>query len=139
MVDDKRVVIGTGDTVISMMYGTGVKGSPETQESKTDTFSGAVVQGKKKVAWTLEINKLRYEGMQQHMELSNKLEDMMEVPDDITVTETVYPKGDNPYEVIDHYFGCIVTGNDYEIKPNDNTAENLKFSASGHSREWKQL
>ena len=139
MVDDKRVVIGTGDTVISMMYGTGVKGSPETQESKTDTFSGAVVQGKKKGAWTLEINKLRYEGMQQHMELSNKLEEMMKVPDDITVTETVYPKGDAPYEVIDHYFGCIVTGNDYEIKPNDNTAENLKFSASGHSREWKQL
>lgn len=139
MVDDKRIVIGTDKSVISMMYGTGVKGSPETQESTTDTFSGAVVQGKKDIAWTLEINKLRYEGMRQHQELSEKLDKMLAEPDNITVTETIYPKGDTPYEIIDHYFGCILTGNDYDIKPNDNTAENLKFKATSREREWKPL
>ena len=140
MVDDKQVIIGSDKTgVLTMMYGTGVKGSPETQESTTDTFSGAVVQGKKKVAWNLEISKLRYEGMEQHQELSERLESMMENSDDITVIETVYPKGDHPYQVIDHYYGCLVNGNDYEIKPSENTAESLKFRASTHKREWNPL
>jgi len=137
-VDDKQIIIGT-DEVMSIMYGTGVKGSPETQESTTDTFSGAVVQGKRKVAWSLEIEKLRYEGMAQHKQLSEKLEKMMEVADDVTVIETVYPKGNNPYQVIDHYYGCLVNGNDFDIKPTENTAESLKFKASSHKREWKEL
>lgn len=140
MVDDKQVIIGSEATgVISMMYGTGVKGSPETSESTTDTFSGAVVQGTRKVSYTLEIDKLRFEGMEQHMLLSQKIERMMEDGDDITVIDTIYPKGNDPYQVIDHYFGCIVNGNDFEIKPTENTAENLKFKASTRKREWKQL
>lgn len=137
--DDKRIVIGTGNDMITMLYGTGVKGSPETKESSTDTFSGAVVQGKKKIAWTLDINKIRCENMEQHMALCLKVEDMLDTADDITVIETVYPEGDAPYEVIEHYFSCITTGNDFEVKPTDNTVENLKFKASSHSREWKKL
>ena len=139
--DDKRIIIGNPETndIITVLYGTGVKGSPETQESSTDTFSGAVVQGKKKVAYTLEISKLRFEGMKQHQQLFEKLEGMMENGEDITVIETVYPKNDKPYEVIDHYYACILSGNDYEIKPAENTAEDLKFKATGRKREWKPL
>ena len=138
--DDKQVLIGNDGNVITMMYGTSVKGSPETQESSTDTFSGSVVQGSKKVSWTLDIGKLRYEGMQGHMELSQKLDSMMDTKEDITVIETVRPpKPAKPYQVIDHYFGCIVSGNDYEIKPTENTAENLKFKAETRNREWKEL
>lgn len=141
MVDDKQVIIGSekSGNVLSMMYGTGVKGSPETSESSTNTFSGAVVQGTKKVAYTLEIDKLRFEGMEAHMALSQRLESMMEKSDNITVIETVYPKDSHPYKVIDRYYGCIVTGNDYEIKPDENTAENLKFKASRRVREWEAL
>lgn len=139
MVDDKQVIIGNEGSTISMMYGTGVKGSPETSESTTDTFSGAVVQGTRKVSYTLEIDKLRYEGMAQHMQLSNKIESMMENQEDITIIDTIYPKGNKPYQVIDHYYGCIVNGNDFEIKPTENTAENLKFKASTRKREWKEL
>lgn len=140
MVDDKQIIMGSENTgVLSVMYGTGVKGSPETSESSTNTFSGSVVQGTKKVAYTLEIDKLRFEGMEQHQNLCAKIDGMMEKGDNITVIETVYPKDSHPYQVIDRYFGCIVTGNDYEIKPDDNTAENLKFKASSKKREWVAL
>ncbi len=141
MVDDKQVIFGNPETtsVISMMYGTGVKGSPETSESTTDTFTGAVVQGTKKVSYTLEIDKLRFEGMEQHRLLSEKIESMMEDGENITVIDTIYPKGKNPYQVIDLYTNCITNGNDYEMKPTENTVENLKFKATSRKRDWKEL
>lgn len=136
---EKQVIIGTDNEMVTMLYGTGVKGSPETSESTTPTFSGAVVQGSDKVAYTLEIDKLRYEDIDIHIALSNKLEKMMSEPDNITVIDTIYPKGSNPYQVIDQYFNCICTAYDDEIKPDDNTTESLKFKASKRVREWKKL
>lgn len=136
---DKQVIIGTGNSQLQMLYGTGVKESPETSESTTNTFSGAVVQGAQEVAYTLEIEKLRYEGMDRHMQISQKIEEMMSVPDNITVVDTVRPKGERPYFVIKRYFNCITTGNDYEVKPDEHTVESLKFKSSRRKSEWKYL
>lgn len=135
MATDKKVLIGGK----KMMWGTGVKASPEISESSTQTFDGAVVQGMKDVPYTLEISKLRYDGMTTHMELSQKVEAMMEVPDIVTVAEIVRPKGERPYQVVHNYHSCITSGNDYEIKPDDNTVENLKFKASKRTTKYKQL
>ena len=139
MADDKRVFIGSGNSLINMLYGTGVKDSPETNESTTNTFSGAIVQGAGNVAYTLEIEKLRYEGMDRHMQISQKIEDMMSVPDRITVVDTVRPKGERAYQVIYRYFDCVTTANDYEIKPDEHTVESLKFKASRRTTEWKYV
>ena len=136
---DKKVIIGTGSKQINMLYGTGVKESPETSESTTNTFNGAVVQGASEVAYTLEIEKLRYEGMDRHMQISEKIEDMMSNGDTISVIDTVRPKGERPYMVVKRYFGCITTGNDYEIKPDEHTVESLKFKANRRKSEWKYI
>lgn len=136
---EKQVIIGTDKDMINMLYGTGVKGSPETSESTTPTFTGAVVQGLSEVPYTIEIDRLRYEKRETHMALSQKLEKMMAEPDNITVIDTIYPKGERPYQVIDQYFNCICTAYDDEIKADDNTTESLKFKASKRVRDWKDL
>ena len=136
---EKQVIIGTDNEMINMLYGTGVKGNPETSESTTPTFSGAVVQGLSEVAYTLEMDKLRVEDMDTHIALSQKLEKMMSEPDNITVIDTIRPKGKQAYQVIDKYFNCICTAYDDEIKPDDNTTESLKFKASKRERDWKKI
>lgn len=136
---DKEVIIGT-DEVLNVLYGTGVKGSPETNVSTTNTFSGAIVEGSADVAYTLEISKLRYEDMDGHMKLSMKLDKMLFEPDTITIIDTVRPQGETPYQVIDTYSGCVVDGgNSYEINVDDKTAENLKFRCTSRDRQWKPL
>lgn len=140
MVDEKRVIIGNKNTgIISMMWGTGVKGSPNIENSDTPTFSGTIVQGTENVSWGLEIDRLRYDDMETHMALDAKLISMMSNPEDITVVDTVKPKGKPAYEVTDLYVGCIVDGNDYEMSTEDLTTESLKFKASKRKRSWKKL
>lgn len=138
---DKEVIIGTDEAgMFNVMWGTGVKGSPDTSVTSTPTFSGTIVDGTDKIPYTLEIDRLRYDKASTHMALSRKLDDMLVNPDDITVIDTVRPKGEKPYQVIDHYFGCIVDGgNGYEIKVDDKTAESLKFKCEGKEREYKYL
>lgn len=136
---DKVIIIGTGENAKEMMYGTSVKDSPETSESTTNTFTGAVVNGTKDVSYTIEISKLRYEGMTTHRELSEKIERMMSEADTITIREIIRPVGERPYAVIKTHYGCITTGNDYEIKPDDHTVENLKFKSARRTTEWKEL
>ena len=137
--NDKVVMIGTGDSAKEMMYGTSIKDSPETSESTTPTFNGAVVNGTKNVPYSIEISKLRYEGMSTHRELSEKVEDMMENPDTITIIEIVRPAGETPYKIVKTHHSCITTGNDYEIKADDHTVENLKFKSARRSTEYKEL
>ena len=140
MTDDKQVIIGNEETgVINMLWGTGVKGSPNISNNETNTFTGTIVQGASDVGWNLEVNRLRYDDMETHMALSDKLISMMSNPEDITVIDTVRPKGKRAYQVIELYVGCIVDGNDYEISVDDLTAENLKFKSSKMKRDWKEL
>ena len=54
---DKMIIID-GKTV---MYGTSIKASPETNVSTTQTFDGAITQGMDKVAWSVELSKVRYD------------------------------------------------------------------------------
>ena len=139
MADEKQVIIGTDDSLMSVMYGTGVKESPEINENTVDTFSGAVLQGKNGVAYTIEISKLRYEEMGMHEKLDNKLEEMMSKKDNLTIIDTVKPSGEKPYQVIKRYFNCLVTGNDYEMKPEEHTTESLKFKAERRETEYKYI
>ena len=53
---DKKVIIDG----VTVMYATGVKASPETNSSTTNTFDGAITQGMDNVAWNVELSKVRY-------------------------------------------------------------------------------
>ena len=119
-----------------MMYGTSAKASPETNTSSTATFDGVINEGLDEVAWNLEFSKLRYEGLASHREMSETLEEMISVPAMITIRETV-DSVDETYTVVDNYFNCLVNGNDYELKPEDKTVENLKFKSARRERKYE--
>lgn len=119
-----------------MLYGTSAKASPETNTSTTSTFDGVINEGLDEVPWTLEFSKLRYEGLASHREMSETLDKMISVPKMITIRETVHSV-DETYTVVDNYFNCLVNGNDYEVKPEDKTVENLKFKAARRERKYE--
>ena len=120
----------------TVMYGTSVKASPESNTSTTDTFDGAIVQGLDKVSWSIELSKVRYEPSTTHRELSETLEEMWSVPKTITVLERVITPTEK-YIIRDTFYSCILEGNDYELKPEENTVENLKFKASKRVRKYE--
>ena len=119
-----------------MMYGTSVKASPETNTSTTSTFDGVITEGLDKIPWTIELSKLRYEGLATHRELSETLESMISVPKMVTIRETVITP-DEEYTIVDNFFDCLVDGNDYELQPEEKTAENIKFKASRRERKYE--
>ena len=129
---DKKVIIDG----VTVAYATGVKANPETKTATTDTFDGAITQGMDKVAWSIELSKVRFEDSASHKELSQLLDSMMANPKMVTVIETVHSTNEN-YTIVDNYFGCILEGNDYEIKPDDNTSETIKFKASSRDRKYE--
>ena len=136
---DKEIIIGSGDNVITLLYGTSVKETPDisSNTSTTQTFSGPIIQGSEEIAYDIEIGRLRYEGKEMHKKLSEKLEEMLHIKDNITIIDTVRPAGEPAYSVISNYYNCLVTGNDYEMKPEEYTVENLKFRAEKRKRKWK--
>ncbi|MBQ3407976.1 MAG: hypothetical protein IJH12_02075 [Clostridia bacterium] len=119
-----------------MMYGTSAKASPETNTSTTSTFDGVINEGLDDVPWSLEFSKLRYEGLASHREMSETLDQMISIPKMITIRETVI-SADETYTIVDNYFDCLVNGNDYEVKPEDKTVENLKFKSSRRERKYE--
>ena len=129
---DKEIIIG-GKTV---MYATSVKASPETNSSTTSTFDGAITQGTDKVAWNVELEKIRFEGLSKHKELSELLDSMLSKSQLVTVRETVHSKEED-YVVKDNFFGCLLDSNDYELKADDLTSESIKFKASSREREYE--
>jgi hypothetical protein len=119
-----------------MMYGTSAKASPETNTSTTTTFDGVVNEGLDQIAWNLEFSKLRYEGLASHKQMSKILERMISIPAMVTIRETVNTP-DETYTIVDNYFNCLVNGNDYELKPEDKTVENIKIKASRRERKYE--
>ncbi len=131
--------MGTKEVIIDgkkMMYGTSAKASPETNTSTTSTFDGVINEGLDEVPWNLEFSKLRYESLATHKELSETLDRMISVPAMVTIRETVRTP-DETYTVVDNYFSCLVNGNDYEIKPEEKTVENIKLKASRRERKYE--
>ena len=129
---DKQIIID-GKTV---MYGTSIKASPETNVSTTSTFDGAIAQGTDKVAWSIELSKVRFDDSQSYKDLHKTLDEMLVNPKVVTVRETVHSANET-FTIVDNYFGCILDGNEYEIKPDDHTAESIKFKASSRERKYE--
>lgn len=119
-----------------MLYGTSAKASPETSTSTTPTFDGAITQGLGDVAWSIELSRVRYDGLASHRRLSEKLDKMLSVPAMVTIRERVETPTET-YTIVDNYYKCVLEGNDYELKPDDNTVENLKFKASKRVRKYE--
>lgn len=119
-----------------MMYGTSAKASPDINSTSTPTFDRVIVEGLDKVAWNLEFAKLRYEGLASHREMSETLEKMISVPAMVTIREIVNTP-EETYTVVDNFFECLVNDNNYELKPEDKTVENIKIKASRRERKYE--
>lgn len=119
-----------------LMYGTSIKPSPKIETSSTSTFDEPIVQGLDKIPWDIDASKVRYEDLATHRELSELLDDMLVNPKMVTVREIVHSKEES-YVIVDNFFGCLVSDNNYEVKPDDLTVENLKFTASYRERSYE--
>lgn len=129
---DKEVIIKGK----KMMYGTGIKASPETNSSSTPTFDGVITQGSDKIPWTIEISKVRYEDMTTHKELSETVDGMLAIPEMVTVREVINTNHET-YTVVDNFYDCLTDDNGYEINPDEQTVENLKFRAARRERKYE--
>ena len=130
---DKQIIIKGK----RLLYGTSVKCSPEINNSSTPTFDGNITAGLGDVGWNIEIETARYETAARHQYLSDLIESMFSQPQNVTIRETVHVRGQDPYTIVDTYYGCITDGFDYEIKPDEMTVNSLKFKASRRKRKWE--
>lgn len=132
-IPDKQIIIG-GETVF---YGTSIKASPETSVSTTQTFDGAITQGSDKIPWSIELSKVRYDDTTTYQKLHEMLDSMLTVPQTVTIREKVHAAGNDTFTIVDNFNGCILDGNDYELKPDDHTAESIKFKAASRERKYE--
>ena len=71
-----------------------------------------------------------------YKEFSASMEEMLSIPKMVTIRETIHTDRET-YTIVDNFNSCILEGWDYEIKPDDNTAESLKFKCSSRERQFE--
>lgn len=120
---DKEVIID-GHIV---MHGYGVKDSENTSTNTTVCFDEAVPQGADNTGGTLEMDRLVYETKEEYDWLRDTLKTMKSTPKMITTREIIRYKNSEPFVIIKNFTDCILDGKDYEMKPEEHSAQNLKF------------
>ena len=131
---DKQVYIGN----LKVMYGTGVKVSPETNIKTTPTFDGVLTDGTDNIPYSVTMDRLRYGTLTSTIELDEKLDKMLTVPDTVKVEEIVRTSTES-YKIVDYIYNCLVDDDSYEIKPDERTVENLGFKGSSKKRKYVKI
>lgn len=108
-------------------YGTGVKSSEETTTQSTNTFDGVVTQGVQEIGLTLEIDRLSYATKEDYIIIRKELLRLRSTPGQVVVREVIRRPNEEPYELKSVFKGVILDGRDYEMKPEENSVESLKF------------
>lgn len=119
---------------IRVGYATSAKVEPEINTEKTPTFDGPVVDGTEDPSHTVEIEKLRYGTIKEYIQLEQLLINMYTKGYPIKIIEDVTMK-DGTMRVTDIVYDCKLDGNDYELDPEERTAENLSFKG-GNRKRW---
>ena len=121
---DKTIIID-GKTVV---HGTGVKESIEKSTAESIVcFDEVITDGSDTVSYKLTIDRLMYEDRKYYDSLSAKLRKMLSVPAEITTREVIRWKKNQAFVVVKNYHNCILDGKDYEMKPEERSAQNLSF------------
>lgn len=127
---DREIIIGgdvNGEGGLTLMRGTSVKESYDTNTDKISCFDEVVTQGAEKVGGTLEIEKLSYDSMDDYVALRDKLKEMLKTPTMVSTFETIRFKGETPYVIKKNFMDCILDSKDYEMKPEEHSTYGLKF------------
>ena len=127
---NKLVYIGD----LRIGYCTSAKISAETQSESTPTFDGPVSDGTDQVPHTVEIERLRYAKISDYKTMSKLLHEMLSTPKNITIKEDI-KMVDGTTRVTDAVYNCILDTDEYELDPEEQTAESLKFTG-GIRHRW---
>lgn len=120
---DKEVIIN-GSTLV---HGQGVKESLESNTSKTVCFDEVITEGSENVSYKLDMDRLVFETREQYEQLRDELKSLVHIPGIITVREIIRYKQDAPFAIVKNFTNCILDGKDYEMKPEEHSAQNLTF------------
>lgn len=117
---------------VRVLHGTSIKVSKNTSTNTTTTFDEVIGQGTQNISYSIECGRVSYENETDYITIRETIESMHETPGDITIRETHRPPApEKAFTVVENYHGCLVDGGDYEIKPDELTVENLKFTTGG--------
>ena len=135
----KRVTlsVNVNNTTYSIMAPavTSAKGSEETNTTVTKTFDGPVPQGDDGNPHSIDISRLDYgkakdlTAKESLILITRIIDTMKTVPGMVTIEEDYNPANESVFTYEKHYFECLVDGDDFEIKADDQTVNNLKFKA----------
>ena len=121
---DKEIIIN-GKTVA---HGTGVKESIEKNSAESVVcFDEAIVDGSDTVSYKLTVDRLIYENRKTYEKLRDTFKKMLSTPGNITTREVIRYKNSAPFVIVKNYSGVILDGRDYEMKPDERSAQNLSF------------
>ncbi len=121
---DKEVIIN-GTTLV---HGQGVKETiDKSSASSTVCFDEVITEGSDTVSYKVTVDRLVFETREQYEELRDQLGIMMKEPGIITTREVIRFKNDSPFVIVKNFTGAILDGKDYEMKPEEHSAQNLSF------------
>lgn len=119
---------------VKVGYGTNVKVEPEVETEETATFDGPIIDGTLEPSHTISIEKLRYGTIDEYIQLEQLLVNMYEKGYAIKIIERVSMK-DGTMKITDTVYDCKLDGNEYELDPEERTAESLSFKG-GKRKRW---
>lgn len=121
---DKTIIID-GKNVV---HGTGVKESIEKSTADSIVcFDEVITDGSDTVSYKLTVDRLMWESRSYYETLNAKLKKMLNTPAEITTREVIRYKKQAPFVIVKNYHSCILDGKDYEMKPEERSAQNLSF------------
>jgi hypothetical protein len=120
-----REIVIAGQTLV---HGQGVKESIDKSNADSVVcFDETITMGAENISYKLEIDRIVFEGMGAYKRLSAVLQTMLSQKRDISTFEIIRYKNAAPYMITKHFHGCILDGRDYEMKPEEFSAQNLTF------------
>ena len=102
-----------------------------TDAETTATFDGSLVDVPENIAWTVSVDKLRYDkSIQSYAEVEALLLSMFKEKKTIAVTEHTTLADGSTLKVATKVYGCVITDKKYTVDPESRTVENLEFKGS---------
>ena len=111
---------------IKVGYSTSAKVKPGLDLKETKTFDGPVIDGNPEPSFEVNVDTLRYDTVAQYTKLTQLLLDMETRGYTVSIKEEAEMK-DGTMTRTEKVYECRVSGNEYELKPDERTVEKLSF------------
>ena len=115
----------------TLVHGQGVKESIEKSSAESIVcFDEVITDGSDVVSYKLTIDRIVFEKRTDYTQLKAILDNMLSTPGTITTRQIIRYKNEKPWVIVKNYSGCILDGKDFEMKPEEKSAQNLSFICS---------